>query len=239
VTSVALFETCPRRYYLARYLSAVQAISPAKSASETARLSTPPVGQALSLARVEPPDAAEIGLQVHSLLAGEPCEEAGPEARELEARFWDSDLGARAARAERIEREFDFLMDLDDVVLQGQIDLWFEEGGQLVLVDCKTDDIAADAAAERAEAYGIQLRLYALALERVAGRPPDAAWLSFLRPNVAVRVSLDPPHMQAARATLRALRDAQNTMRFPLRTGEQCLGCPFYRGLCPAGSGAW
>ena len=39
-----------------------------------------------------------------------------------------------AAAATTIEREFDFLMEVENVVLRGQIDLWFEEGGELVLV---------------------------------------------------------------------------------------------------------
>ena len=61
------------------------------------------------------------------------------EAHELAERFRASELGRRAARATRIEREFDFLFDVEDVVLRGQIDLWFEEAGELIVVDYKTD----------------------------------------------------------------------------------------------------
>ena len=62
-----------------------------------------------------------------------------PEAKELIERFAASELGRRAAHATRLEREFDFLLAVEDVVLRGQIDLWFEESGELVLVDYKTD----------------------------------------------------------------------------------------------------
>ena len=101
------------------------------------------------------------------------------------AAFHASQLGRRAARATRSEREFDFLMVLEDVVLRGQIDLWFEEAGELVLVDYKTDEVKTRETAARAQFYAPQLRLYALALERITGRTPARAYIYFLRPDVA------------------------------------------------------
>jgi hypothetical protein len=32
-------------------------------------------------------------------------------------------------------------------------------------------------------------------------------------------------------------RDAQNEAAFPLREGDYCKQCSYFRGLCPAGSG--
>ena len=100
---------------------------------------------------------------MHRILAGEIGDSA--EAMELAARFTASDLGRRAAIAARIEREFDFLFSIEDVVLRGQIDLWFEEAGELIVVDYKTDREERSA-----QQYALQLRLYALALEQYAGR---------------------------------------------------------------------
>ena len=54
------------------------------------------------------------------------------------------------------------------------------------MVDYKTD---RDESA--AEGYALQLRLYALALERYAGRRPDRAVLYYLRSNRIVEISLD------------------------------------------------
>ncbi len=204
VTSVAMFHACPRKYYLSRYLG----------------LEPTPQGPGTG--------AIELGLDVHSALAGEPVEST--EALELKARFEASDLGQRTARAIRIEREFDFQLDCEDVILRGQIDLWFEEGGELVLVDYKTDRDES-----RAGEYALQLRLYALALERYAGRVPDRAVLYYLRSNRAVEVDLAGPRLREAQDAVRALREAQETLVFPLREGEQCRKCAFYGGLCPAG----
>jgi ATP-dependent exoDNAse (exonuclease V) beta subunit len=223
VTSVALFAHCPRRYYLQRYL-----------------------GWQGGRARVftrddEEPrddlDASEFGLEVHALLAGQRVLNAAPEALKLAEIFRASELGRRATSAQRAEREFDFLMALEDVVLHGQIDLWFEEGGELVVVDYKTDDVKAAEAPARAELYAPQLRLYAVALEFVLGRQPDRAYVFMLRAGIAVPINLEPTLLDDPAQLVRDFRDAQSNLTFPLHEGRHCRECPYYRGLCPAGSG--
>ena len=201
VTSVAMFQACPRRYYLSRYLG-LESIP-----------DRPGTG------------AIELGLDVHTALAGQAVESA--EANELASRFRSSDLGRRAEAATRIEREFDFLFETDDVIVRGQIDLWFEEAGELVIVDYKTD---RDETAS--EGYALQLRLYALALERYAGRRPDRAVLYYLRSNRMVEISLSDADLAAARNAVRELRQAQDQLRFSLKVGEQCRKCQFWGGVC-------
>ncbi len=218
VTDVTQFAACPRKYYLGRYLG----LTPSPTGLGTG-----------ALAGLRPaPRAIELGLEAHKALAGQPTEarEAlSRDALELVRRFEESQLGQRAARARRVEREFDFLLAVEDVVLRGQIDLWFEEGGELTLVDYKTDRDEGGAAE-----YALQLRLYALALERYAGRLPDRAALCFLRSGRVTEVSLSGADLEDARAAVRALAAAQNSLEFPMEIGEQCRRCSFYEGLCPA-----
>jgi ATP-dependent exoDNAse (exonuclease V) beta subunit len=201
VTSVAMFQACPRRYYLSRYLG----LEPAPDRPGTG--------------------AIELGLEVHSALAGEVVESA--EARELAARFRSSDLGRRAQSASRIEREFDFLFETEDVIVRGQIDLWFEDGGELVIVDYKTDRDESGS-----DGYALQLRLYALALERYAGRRPDRAVLYYLRSNRIVEIGLTDANLAAARDAVGELKQAQDQLQFPLKVGDQCRKCLFWRGVC-------
>jgi ATP-dependent helicase/nuclease subunit A len=203
VTSVALFDACPRKYYLSRYLG----LEPEYEGPGTGGMA--------------------LGLEVHALLAGGTA--GSLEAREIAQRFRKSELGRRAERATRVEREFDFLLSLEDIVLQGQIDLWFEESGELVLVDYKTDRDESSATS-----YALQLRLYALALERYAGRLPDRAILCYLRSDHNVEVSLESKELDAARAAVRALVRAQDSLKFPLKAGEQCRRCAFFQNACPA-----
>jgi CRISPR/Cas system-associated exonuclease Cas4 (RecB family) len=171
----------------------------------------------------------ELGLAVHSALAGDACDSR--EANELAERFRSSDFGRRAESATRIEREFDFLFEIDDVVLRGQIDVWFEEGGELVLVDYKTDRDESSS-----EGYALQLRLYAMALERYTGRRPDRAVLYYLRSNRVIDISLEDVELAAARRTVREFREAQERLQFGLKVGEQCRRCEFWKGVCPAGN---
>jgi RecB family exonuclease len=157
------------------------------------------------------------------------------EAVRLAEVFRQSPLGRRVAQATRVEREFDFLMSIEDLVIRGQIDLWFEEGDQLTIVDYKTDAVTAAEARQRAQDYDVQLKLYGLAVERVAGRPPDHAWLHFLRPDKAIEVDLAPSLLGSPQQIVREFQEAQSKLEFPMNIGEHCRRCQFYKDLCPAG----
>lgn len=165
--------------------------------------------------------ALSLGSEVHRILAGGTSNSL--EAQELAGRFPKPD------HPSRIEHEFDFLFAIEDVVLRGQIDLWYEQDGELVLVDYKTDR------EERPDTYALQLRLYALALERYAGRLPDRAVLFYLRSGRGVDVSLSADDLERAKGTVSEFLKAQNVGLFPLREGDHCRRCAFYTGLCPAG----
>jgi ATP-dependent exoDNAse (exonuclease V) beta subunit len=218
VTALAKFASCPRAYYLGNYL-----------------------GFEGRPRRLEEPDgelpAGELGNQVHALLAG--SEVASPDARavRLAQVFRESALGKRVERAARVEREFDFLMAVEGLIIRGQVDLWFEEGGELAIVDYKTDAVTAAEAHQRAQDYELQVRLYALAVERVTGRAAGRAWLYFLRPNTVVDVDLTPSLLGSPEQMVREFQEAQERGEFPLSEGERCKRCPFYRDLCPAGHG--
>jgi CRISPR-associated protein Cas4 len=204
ITSIALFHACPRRYYLSRYLG----LEPEPDGEGTGAIAT--------------------GVAVHAALAGQTID--SPEDQKLADRFPASECGRRAARATRVEREFDFLFQIDDVILRGQIDIWFEESGELILVDYKTDRDETSA-----ENYALQLQLYALALRGYGGRIPDRALLFYLRSERAVEISLSAEDLRNAEKQVREFREAQEEKKFPLRPGGQCKKCAFFGGLCPEG----
>jgi ATP-dependent helicase/nuclease subunit A len=221
VTGLTAFVNCPREYYLSRYLG----------------FERRPRGDGASAGAAEL-SAAELGSEVHALLAGEAVPEPHPDAQRLAEVFRRSPLGRRAARAARTGREFDFLMAVEDLVIRGQIDLWFEEAGELVIVDYKTDAVDAGEAKARAEHYQLQLRLYAMAVEQLEGRRPDRAYLHFLRPNTIVEIDLRPGLFGSPEEIVRDFLDAQSRQDFPMKITPQCPRCPHYRTLCPADSPA-
>jgi ATP-dependent exoDNAse (exonuclease V) beta subunit len=218
VTELEAFANCPRQYYLGHYLRLEGRPRKLAEADEVGALS-----------------AGELGTQVHALLAGKPVAEPDEEALRLAEVFRQSPLARRLERANRIEREFDFLMAVEDLVIRGQVDLWFEEEGELAIVDYKTDSVTAAEAHRRALDHALQLRLYALAVERFAGRAPDRAWLHFLRPNTLVEVDLSPSLLERPEQIVREFEEAQSKLEFPLNEGERCHRCQFWRDLCPAG----
>jgi CRISPR-associated protein Cas4 len=162
-------------------------------------------------------ESSPLGSEVHKILAGGTSNSL--EAQELAARFPPVDG----------EHEFDFLYAVEDIVLRGQIDLWYEREGELVVVDFKTDR------EETPQTHAFQMRIYALALERYLGRLPDRAILFYLRSGNSVEISLAPDHLQSAVQTVKQLLNDQKKMRFALQEGEHCRRCAFYKGLCPAG----
>ena len=194
MTALAKFAICPREYFLGNTWA-----SKAGSASSPTMAGLP---------------ASELGTQVHALLAGAAVADPDAEAVRLAGVFQQSALARRVAKASRVEREFDFLMSVEDLVIRGQVDLWFQEGGELAIVDYKTDDVTAAQAQRRAQEYAPQLRLYAMAVEQVAGRPVDRALLHFLRPNVAVEVDLTPSLLDSPEQLVRDFQEAQSKGNF-------------------------
>jgi len=98
--------------------------------------------------------------------------------------FFESELGLRLRRSGYVRRELPFSYGLsagelhadadariagETVIIQGVIDCLFEEDGELVLVDYKTDRVIGDPRTI-AERYRTQLELYARAIGDIAGR---------------------------------------------------------------------
>lgn len=165
-------------------------------------------------------EAANFGRAVHEILAG--LREGEPRERRMAERFAASALGQRAAAATWAEREYDFLVEVEGVVLRGQIDLVFEENGELCVVDYKTDQ-HLDAA--RLADYTMQMHCYALAVER-RWRQPDRCVIFALRESREISV---PPDPAAARALVQQWKADQE---HALRAGPHCGRCDYYQQEC-------
>jgi len=148
------------------------------------------VMQHLDLKRVH--TEAQIDEQVGELVNKELLrkEEAGVVDVEGIMKFFRSPLGQRVLQANRVYREvpfnliypataiFDGLDNCDEqLLLQGVIDLYFQEQGELVLVDYKTDRITDHNRAELIEKYKVQVHLYKTALEKILDQRVKASYL--------------------------------------------------------------
>ena len=122
-------------------------------------------------------------------------------------RFFFSPLGRRMAASDGIRREFKFSLlasadtgsDLsalrripgpeeDTILFQGVIDCCFEEAGKLILIDFKTDYCLPGRESVPARRYVPQLTAYALALERITGKPVAERHLYFFQTGADIPV---------------------------------------------------
>ena len=224
-TSIALFAECPRRYYLSRYLSLPSDLGASESFAVEEGDFEPETDMA----------ATDLGQRVHEILGGEPAAaDESQEVLDLVRRFEQSDLGRRAQQAKQIVHEESLLFAVDDRLVRGQIDLWFEDADGQVLVDYKTDRLEKDQIEQAAKTYAIQLQLYALGIEKWRGRKPDRAVLHFLRPDVTVDVDLSDQGLARARSLMDEFFAGQSNVAFPLNVDTHCYRCPYFRGACPA-----
>ena len=81
----------------------------------------------------------------------------------------------------------------DTIIVQGIIDMLVEKPDGLVVIDFKTDNIAADEVSERAELYREQLQLYGKAASAILKKPVEGSWLYFLKPEIAYSPSASSP----------------------------------------------
>lgn len=89
--------------------------------------------------------------------------------------FVQSDTGRRVVNAMdngSVRREQPFVFEYEGQLIQGIIDLYFEEDGEFVLVDYKTDRVMEGEAGEKelVKRYAIQLDYYAKALTQLTGK---------------------------------------------------------------------
>lgn len=205
VTQLVHFAECPRRHYL----------------THVARWPEPP--------RAGSTGARELGEEVHRLLARLPVEHPSAEALRLRDAFLRSPLGQELEQASRVEREFDFLFELDGTLLRGVIDLWFEAGGAVTLVDYKTGAAIAE---QTMRAYLDQLGFYALALERLTGELPARAALFLLHQDRTVEAPLGEHTRARCQELLKSWADAEREGNYPMQPGDRCAWCPYEGSAC-------
>ena len=147
------------------------------------------------------PNEQSVRAQIEAMRAQRKLTDEQAKAADVHAivRFLWSDLAARIRKSEEVEREYRFSLlrpvrdfsslDADDsVLLQGVVDCFFEEDGELVVVDFKTDHVSCAQLDERAEHYRPQLEAYSMALTRVMGKKVKEKVLYFFSAGEEVRL---------------------------------------------------
>ena len=76
----------------------------------------------------------------------------------------------------------------EEILLQGVIDAWFEEGDSVAVLDFKSDRVSPGGERARAEEYRPQLEAYSRALSAILGRPVGRRVLWFFATDTAVEL---------------------------------------------------
>ena len=142
-------------------------------------------------------------VKTHIMMLSDDEESGNEAAKQLYAekivRFYSSELGKRiVAAGNRVNRESEFEIGIDadklynneefkgeTALLQGVIDCWFEEDGELVLVDYKTDRV--DEIEQIHEKYDIQLDLYKEALEKITKKRVKEKFIYLFSRDIVVQ----------------------------------------------------
>ena len=97
-------------------------------------------------------------------------------------------LLARARRSPSVWRELPLAFPEGDELVEGTLDLVFEEDAQWVVVDYKTDQIAEAQALDQAAHHAVQLQLYGRGLAQATGQRVKERLVLFTALGRAVQV---------------------------------------------------
>lgn len=110
--------------------------------------------------------------------------------------FFDSEIGKRACRADKLYKETSFNIKKEmfgeKIIIQGTIDCYFEEDGKYILLDYKSNYIGDPDDMQEieriAETYKVQLDLYREALEKIRGVKVEEAYLYLFSIGKGIRI---------------------------------------------------
>ena len=153
---------------------------------------------------------SDLDENVQAQAAAEGVQDQSGEIARLVRHALNNDLVQRALASQRWWREAPVAGPVGDGIVEGFIDLLFEEEDGFVIVDYKTDAVRSQDEIEQAKArYRLQGGAYALALSKAAGVNVKEVSFLFLQPGRVITIE-DLPRAQeeAERAALAWLTSA-------------------------------
>ncbi len=158
---------------------------------------------------------SDLDKNVQAQAAAEGVPRRADEIGRLVQRALDSSLVQRALASKRWWREAPVAGPVGDGIVEGFIDLLFEEEDGFVIVDFKTDAVGSAEEVEQAMArYRLQGGAYALALSKAAGVKVKEVWFLFLEPNLQKSVdNLSQAQEEAEKAALAWLTSSPSATR--------------------------
>ena len=241
-TSLSELERRGYRFYLERLLGlpedrAVARADDGLKARERGTL-VHALMERLDLRRPQAPATADV-VALAATLGISVSQAEAAEASALVGASIGTEPMARVAGLREVRREhpFAFALTPGDPLVVGFIDLVGEEqDGSVLLLDYKTDRVAAQDDLEQiaAREYGTQRLVYALAMLRGGATRVEVLHWFLERPHEAVSAVYETARRPELEAELHALMARPYTVS-PAPHRALCLTCPGRRGLCSWG----
>jgi len=125
------------------------------------------------------------------------------EIRALAGNALRSRVVKEALASPRCFRELPFAAAGDAYLTEGRLDLVFEAGGGLTIVDFKTDQVTSPGEIDaRMSAYEPQAMIYARSLSQIARLPVRQVVFFFVRPGVERSIPVDEAFLARGRRLL-------------------------------------
>jgi ATP-dependent helicase/nuclease subunit A len=236
-SAISLFERCSYRYYAER-VAGMRPTSWAMDEGREGGLHPTEIGDAvhrllerIDLARPAPPeDLRELVRGWYPAIREAELEHVAT----LVGAYCTSALAARIAELDdvRVERPFVFL--LDDVLLNGRLDVLWRVGTNALVLDYKTNALGGRDPVEIVEReYRGQRSVYALACLRAGAREVEVAYQFLEAPDDPVSATFTVADVPALEAELGAViaRIREGAFR-PTPSSFACAGCPALDRVC-------
>jgi ATP-dependent exoDNAse (exonuclease V) beta subunit len=181
------------------------AAAPGGPGTEMSRQAALGIGRAAHgvLERIDLATGRDIGVLCEEEAAASGHPESAGEVRALVEKALKSRIVKEALAAPRLYRELPISAAGESFITEDRIDLVFEAGGALTIVDFKTDQVNSDEEiTARLEAYRPQALIYARALSQVAGIPVARVVFLFIRPGAERVLAVDEAFLMMGRRLL-------------------------------------
>jgi ATP-dependent helicase/nuclease subunit A len=239
-SSLALFERCSYRYYAERVLGLPPRVAERRTDGAPASLAATELGDAvhrlLELVALEDPVAPARDVlddTVRGWYPGVTSSELDRIAELVEA-FCASDLAKRVAGLPGARPERPFTFEHDDVILRGRLDVLWQDGGQALVVDYKSNALEGREPGEIVDSeYVLQRLVYALVCLRAGASEVEIAYQFLERPDDVVSTTFTHEDVPELDAELSAAIGRIRAGDFrPTPSEFACSDCPALDLIC-------
>jgi RecB family exonuclease len=246
-TAIAEYERCPYRYHLQRMIGLDDVELPGAGGEDAAARGSAvhALLERLDFAAPRAPDGREVAAAAAAAGAALAGKEDRAALAALVAAFARSPLCARLAAAADVRTEESFAFELAGAeLLRGSLDVaGHERDGTLLIVDYKTDRVAADAdeaalATRVQRDYGIQRLVYALAGIASGAHAVEVAHCFLRLPELVVSARFDASERERLERELAERLAPLRAGRFEVSADPnrvRCGTCPGRARLCSHG----